>query len=519
MLASCDVNDLQPQTAFSDELVFDSPSYIALAVTGVYDAAQSGTWPGTATGRGYPFGAAHVQQGDNRAEDMVSVAAFYGVTYQNAFDATSPNNNFMWSNLYRLINRANLVIEGVQGAASRGVITQEQANIYEGECRFLRALAHHQLLVHWARPFSDNPSRANGGVPYRTIGVSGGADVELAIAVPRGTVAEDYTALLADLDFAETNLPATRPATLLITRATKAAAIALKTRIRLHQNNWEQVLTEGNKLAPQATAPFTSPIGGRSLTATPMGPFGAGNKNNTESIFSIEHNDVDNAGVNAALPTMYTPTTRNGRAIVAISPILWNQPWFLESDIRKSTEMIDRDSPTGQGRGGIFTRKYVDVVNNTDNAPIIRYAEVLLNMAEASARLNGVNARAVALLNAVRNRAVTDAASQFTIASFPTATSLIQAILNERRIEFIAEGHRWSDVHRLAQDPNFSVGGIPAKVDRTTNNFAPLYTGNPATTLPLQAGIPYSDRRFLWPIPSEELANNATLSTQQNPGW
>lgn len=521
LLASCeDVNDLQPRTAFSETTVFDTPSAIELAVVGVYDGAQSGFYAGGAV-RGYPFGAANVQQNDVRGEDMVSVAAFYGITYQNTYDATTPNNGFYWQTLYALINRANIVIEGVRRAATNGVITQDQANSYEGEMRFLRALAHHQLLIHWARPYSDNPNRENGGVPYRTIAVTGGSSVDEAVAVPRGTVAEDYTKLIEDLNFAETNLPATRT-TSPITRATKGAAIAMKTRVYLHQNDWAKVITEGNKLVPatpNANGNFVSPIGNYTLTASPMGPFGPGNKNNTESIFSIENNDVDNGGVNGALPVMYTAAALDGRGIVAISPLLWNQPFWLESDLRKSETMTAKDNPAGQGRGAIFTRKYQDVVNRTDNTPVIRYAEVLLNVAEASARLNGVNERAVALLNAVRNRAVLDPALRYTVASFTSGQELVRAILNERRIEFVAEGLRWPDIHRLAQDPVFGVGGIPAKVDRTVSNFAPLYTGLATTPLPMQAAVPYSDRRFLWPIPSEEIANNATLGNHQNPGW
>ncbi|MFB0907056.1 MAG: hypothetical protein QMB03_02020, partial [Spirosomataceae bacterium] len=71
-----------------------------------------------------------------------------------------------------------------------------------------------------------------------------------------------------DLDFAETNLPATR-ARNGITRATKGAAIALKTRIRLHQNNFAAVIAEANKLIP-VSGSLQSPIGGYQLTATPM---------------------------------------------------------------------------------------------------------------------------------------------------------------------------------------------------------------------------------------------------------
>ena len=518
---ACDVTDLQPIADLSETTAFETPERIELAVTGVYDGAQSGFYAGGAV-RGYPFGAAHLQQGDMRGEDMVSVAAFYGITYDGTYDAATPNNGFFWQTIYAMVNRANVVIEGIRSAPTNAALTQELKNSYEAELRFLRAVGHFYLLVNFSRPFSDNPNAADRGVPYRerAVGTGTGVSAEEAGQQPRGTVTEAYTKLLADLEFAETNLPATRAANRQITRATKGAAIAFKTRVRLHQNNWAAVITEANKLVP-VSGNLISAVGGYQLTATPMGAFGAANKSNPESIFSIENNDVDNGGNNGASPAMYNASVAPilGRGIIAISPLIWNQSFFPANDFRKSAAMVVQDGDASPGRGGMFTRKYADAVNRTDNAPIIRYAEVLLNLAEAIARnANAVDPRAINLLNAVRNRAVPADADRYTAASFTDANSLIRAILNERRIEFLAEGMRWLDIHRLAQDPNFSTGGIPAKISRTLN-FTALYTNIPTTTFALLPAIPYADRRFVWPLPQEEIANNPVLAKQQNPEW
>jgi starch-binding outer membrane protein, SusD/RagB family len=523
MAVSCNVTDLQPTDALSEGTAYQTPERIELTVAGVYDGAQSGYYTGGLSAgvvRGYPFGAAHLQQGDCRGEDMVSVAAFYGVTYDNAYDANTPNNGFYWQTIYSLINRANVVIDGIRKAPVGGSLTEAVKNSYEGELRFLRAMAHFYLLANFARPYGDNPTAAAKGVPYRDqpVGTSTGISIEEATKQGRNTVAECYDKMLADLDFAETNLPATR-ATNRITRATKGAAIAMKTRIRLHQNNWAKVIEEANKMIP-ATGNLVSPIGGYTLTATPMGPFGAGNKNNVESILSIENNDVDNGGVNGAAPAMYGASVSGGRGIVGISPIIWNQPFFPANDFRKSAEMVTQDGATSPGRGAMFSRKYADATARTDNAPIIRYAEVLLNAAEAIARTTtGVDTRALTLLNAVRNRAVPAGPGRYTFESFTTNQQLLQAILNERRIEFLAEGMRWLDIHRLSTDATVvSPKGIPAKASRTIT-FTNLYTNNPATTFTMQAAVPYADFRFVWPLPIEEINNNPTLKTQQNPGW
>jgi hypothetical protein len=106
---------------------------------------------------------------------------------------------------------------------------------------------------------------------------------------------------------------------------------------------------------------------------------------------------------------------------------------------------------------------------------------VLLNLAEALARTNaGVDARALALLNAVRKRS--DPATTLTPA---TQQALIDAILLERRIEFLGEGLRNNDLMRLLQT-------IPAK------GSAPAKTPN--------------EQGYIWPISSDELSLNALMT-------
>ncbi|RFP65290.1 RagB/SusD family nutrient uptake outer membrane protein [Hymenobacter lapidiphilus] len=526
-IASCDVTDVSPQDALPESSAFEDAAKANLSVAGMYDAAQSGFYDplnGTAIAvRGYPFGAAANELGDIRGADVTDLAGFFGIVYQNNVTASSPNIVNMWSTLYSLINQANVVIEGVQGAGQRGALTPADAAAFEGEARFLRALAYHELLQHFARPFADGAG-SKPGVPYRDFAINTIETVDKARSQGRNTVAEVYAKMLEDLKFSEDNLPATRSGSATVTRATKAAAIALKQRIHLHMGNWAAVVTEGNKLI-SAAAPFTSPIGGRALATTPGAAFPGGIAVTTENIFSIENSSDDNPGVNGALPSIYgspNPPSNalpgvQGRGLIAISPNLFNASFWTCSDLRR-TQLLQNTTAR------YFSSKYKDAPNNSDFAPIIRYAEVLLNQAEAESRL-GNSVRALALLNAVRNRAVVNAADQFSVANgnVPAGISLTRAILNERRIEFVAEGFRWDDIHRLALDPNFGTNGIPSKLTATQTvlaNYKCPTPGNPAPTLNGGfAAIAYDDFRFLWPIPSIEVANNPTLRSQQNPGY
>jgi hypothetical protein len=521
--ASCTkVLDQQPYSAFTDESVFTTQARADLALNGVYDAAQTGG--PTLAGRGYPFGAATIEQGDNRGEDMVNLQAFYQITYQGTYTPATANNVSMWDNTYSMINKANIAIEGFRKAAGSGVLTSAIATQYEAECRFLRALGHHELLIHFARPFLDGAGSALG-VPYRDYAVTGSATLEKLQKEPRPTVAAGYAKLLEDLAFAETNLPVTNSAGP-IYRAQKSAAIALRQRVLMHMGRWADAITAGNTLIPTAlntTSPASvrSLVGNHALMATPAGSFGSpgGNSVTAENIFTIKNDPLDNGSVNGAPAAMYGSTDLLGRGLVCVSPIIWNNTGWLEDDLRRSG--LYRNGGTAIGRA-IMTTKYTDYSGRGDNTPIIRWAEVLLNQAESEARASAsVSARAVDLLNMVRNRSLANVATQqYTAASFATPTALLQAILLERRIEFLAEGRRWPDIHRTVVDPVAAVRpvGIPAKVTNggVTGTTLAQY-GFGKAVVASQAAIPYSDFRFIWPVPATEVTSNPIIV--QNPGY
>ena len=523
MLAvSCEkVLDVQPFNAFTDESVFTTSARATLALNGVYDAAQTGG-PSLA-GRGYPFGAATIQQGDNRGEDMVNLQAFYQITYQGTYTPFTANNNTMWDNTYGMINKANIAIEGFKKAAASGVLTAAVATQFEAECRFLRALGHHELLIHFARPFLDGNGAALG-VPYRDYAVTGGESLERLQKEARPTVAAAYAKLLEDINFAEANLPVTNSGGAVI-RAQKSAAIALKQRVLLHMGQWANAVAAGNALIPTTVNPATptsarSLVGNHALTATPNGSFGftGGNSISTENIFSVKNDPLDNGSVNGAPAAMYGSTDLLGRGLVCVSPIIWNNAGWLADDLRRTT--LYRNGGTAIGRA-IMTTKYTDYSGRGDNTPIIRWAEVLLNQAEAEARVaTGVSQRAIDLLNMVRNRSLPSTANQYTASSFTSRTELVRAILLERRIEFLAEGRRWPDIHRTAQDPitELRASGIPAKVTNggVTGTTLAQYGIGVAVTLG-QPAIPYSDFRFIWPIPAIEVTTNPVIV--QNPGY
>jgi hypothetical protein len=511
LIASCEeIIDLKPYSSISDATAFSSPSLIALSVTGMYNGAQIGYYDGGL--RGYPFGAAFIEQGDCRGEDVVNTASFYQITYTATYDRTTANNINYWFDCYRLINRANIVIEGVTDAVSKNIITAAQGNIYLGEAYYFRAITHLELLFHFARPYKYTADASHMGVPYREKAYNSLDKIDEGTAQHRNTVAECYQKILADLNFAEANLPlkGALSGNAKIVRATKGAAVAYKTRAYLHMWDFANLKTEAAKMiAYTGTNAYA-------ITADPNTPFSTG-YSNSESVFSIENSASNNPGVNASLPQMY-----KRRLLVTGSPIIWRDPAWLTDDKRRNSATGGMINNVG---GVIYTNKYKDDVNSTDPTPVIRYAEVLLNLAEAYCRTapmaGAPDANALLYLNMVRDRSLATPATQsYTAASFATNTLLLGAILKERRIEFFMEGRRWPDIHRLQDCPYFPINGVPAKLANAApaaTLFSPI--GTPYSGALSVAAIPGTDYKFLWPIPQREVDSNPTLAAEQNPGW
>lgn len=519
-LTSCEseVIDLLPVNKFSELTAYETPERCELSVIGAYDAAQCGLYTNGSYVRGYPFGAASILQGEMRGEDMINTASFYDITYSSTYNTTTANNVAYWEASFEAINRYNTVIKGIANAVENGVIPENKGKEYRGELLYLRALTYHGLLIHFALPYNVQGANNDYGLPLYLTAINTPEEIEEALKIGRSTVAQTYDQVLIDLNEAETLFASgNRNSVNGITRASKGSVIALKTRVLLHKRDWAGVKTEAAKLATGTTAPFTSPVGGYELTASPVTPF-TSYTDNSESIFSIENGSDDNGSVNGSMPQMMSG--RDGaRALVTSSPTVYNSIYWLGDDKRR--DLVFYRSSTDC----YYVDKYREVLSQADYAPIIRYAEVLLNYAEAALRATPQDKTlALQLLNAVRNRSLADPTTQaYTATSFATDKEFLDAILWERRIEFHGEGRRWEDIHRLAVDNISPSEGIPAKVEFSkVNKKGAFVVGADDMTPWLSASkrfIPYTDKRFIWPIPQNDIVRNPTLKTQQNSGW
>ena len=453
-----------PQTSVTDASAFDTPSRILSQVMSLYGALKSGQF----------YGGRAIVYGDIRGEDFINETTNL-VTSSDVWN-NNPTNSAtavvnLWSQAYYTINICNIFLEGM---ASKGtaVVGASLAANYIAEAKLVRALCYYTLLQYYARPYADG-NGAKPGVPLRLTAIKGAGFSDLA----RSTVADVYTQILKDLNDAETGLPLTNgTATLNTTRAHRNTAIALKTRVYLSMRQYANVITEANKIV-SATAPFTATTGvAHALQPSIATVFT--NYTTTESILSLPMSATsgDNPGTQNQLGFYFYNNGSVGSAEFSMN----NTTGIITSTAWSATDKRRAFIYTNTANNKRYLAKYVTPSPYTDFPIVIRYAEVLLNLAEAKVRVaNAVDAQAVALLSAVRNRS--DAAVTYTTADFANATALINAILLERRIEFMGEGLRNGDLMRLLQT-------IPAK-------------GSAAAKAP-------SDLGYIWPISNTELSLN-----------
>lgn len=462
-----DLLDPVPINSLAQATAFASPDRFLSNLNGIYAQVKSGAF----------YGGRFIVYGDIRAEEFLNETG-NGVTalqtWNNSVFESSNEVNNLWNAAYAAINSCNIYI--VRADENRAVVNNDAlVNQYIAEARFARALCYHSLLRMYCRPYADG-NGSNLGVPLRVQPETGPLNNDLA----RATVAEVYNQILDDLNAAEANLAATNGSALLnVTRAHKNAAIALKSRVYLGMQRYADALAEANKLVP-ASAPYTAPSGvAHTLQANVKNVFTTP-FTTTESILSMPFTSLNLPGVQNGLGSYYNPGPR-GIGDYSLNPagIIGDTANFPLADARRQFVLNHTNNKP-------YLNKFPLGPEHLDYAPILRYAEVLLNLAEAEARVNGVTQRAVDMLNAIRGRS--DASVQFTTGSFGSVDDLITAILRERRIELLGEGFRAFDIQRLLQ-PFPGKGQV--------------------------GGVPVSASEYIWPIPSGERAVNKLIV--QNP--
>lgn len=139
-----------------------------------------------------------------------------------------------------------------------------------------------------------------------------------------------------------------------------------------------------------------------------------------------------------------------------------------------------------------------------------RYAEVLLNYAEAQNEVNGPTAEVYQYINQVRARVGMPG-----LPAGLSKTDMRTRIQNERGVEFAFEDIRWWDIMRWKKGPELVSQTL------TAMNVVRNGTGFIYTVVPVEEAYqrrPFQERQYLYPIPLTEI-NKSNGILLQNPGW
>jgi len=447
ILASCSKDSLEPTLAQSKavEGSINTVDDVRGLLLGAYDRMTSGSY----------YGRDYIIFGEVRGDNCFSngnSGRFVRDAKMDYLEDASPSGT--WSSIYEVIASANIIIalEDIEG-------DQAVFNHYKGQAYAIRAMAHFDLL----RYYGQQHVGGNLGVPYIT--VYKGDDFTPA----RNTLAENEASIMADIDqgIALMN-PAEDESSKQV--LTHWGAQALKSRFALYFGNWT--------VARDAALAV---IGSAEYSIVPAAGFVAywQADGGVNSIFELAYSGTDNNNING-LQQIY-----RGSSYGDVEGLQDLYDAFDPGDVRASAAMIgpDPDPDLVTPKPYVNLGKY-PAYDYSDNIPLIRYEEVILNYAEALWRINPADANALTQLNLItsnRNALAHTAVNE-------------DNILLERRREFCFEGFRFHDLARTGRD-------IPL--------VSPLQQthGGPA----------YGSYVYAFPIPLNEM--NANANMVQNPNY
>jgi hypothetical protein len=439
---------------------------------------------------------------------------------------TAGSSRFLsdWQHYYRGIARANYFLENVDRIVGANAQVIDRM---KGEVMVIRAYHYLRLVALF------------GDVPFFTTTLT----VEAGRSITRTSKEEIYDFLETDLQLAATYLPNTNGA-----RIKKATALGLLSRAMLYAGRFEKA---ANAALPVIQDPNIN------LYPSYFGLFQYAGEGSSEVLLDRQFaRDINSHNIYATYApwsqiagsngSMYVPSSKivdmfpmqNGKNIEEagsgfdpFNPYVGRDPRLEASIFLDGITPLPGGGTYGTKPGvagsdrvqidvhstatGFNVRKYVaneDYVNPGNsglNIILLRYAEVLLNYAEAKIELNQIDASVYSAINELRSRQSVNL-PPISAADGYNQASLRTYIRQERSVELAFEGHRLFDLRRwrtAAIEIPGNVTGMTYVEDGTIK----------------QVQLPGFDRNFnnprdyLWPIPSRERELNSNLS--QNDDW
>lgn len=398
-----DILDVEPTTAIEQEGAVIDFTTLNRAALGAYSALQDTDY----------YGLRYLMYQGLYADNITFSGTFTTdrEVASRRINASNLQIASTWASIYTVINRANIVIRDAERLFTEDEITEEQRDQIIGEMKFLRALAHFDLV------------KVFGGVPVVTEPTTTIGEIQ---NMPRATEAQVYDAVIADLMDAEALLDEIRlNGSDFNQRASSLAATALLARVYLQQGNNAQAAAAATKVIESEEYVLLEDYEALFDTESSM-----------ESIFELNFslNDPN------ALGTASDPTTSGQRFYVSGDAYT-----ALEESAELGDERFEATTTIERNRRRLL--KYNDVTNNAKNVIVIRLAEMYLIRAEALARLAAgstvASPQVISDINMIRTRAGLPP-----IVVPMTNSQALAEILEQRRLEFVGEGLRFIDLKR-----------------------------------------------------------------------
>ncbi len=496
VLNSCEkMLDEEPQTFFSETQIFSTEDGLESAINGLY---QSYADPG------YHGSSIHGL-----------VAPMSGKFWSNqgaSQDATSlnclPNNTWLtrlWPAMYTTVNVANGIIKNLEDS------NLTNRDVALGQAYFIRAATYFDLVRYF------------GGVPLKLEPTT-----SETLHTPRSTKEDVYDQIIADFEMAKLLLP--NPGEYLVDRPVKTAANMFLAKVYMTMAGelneaflWQKAYDEAIQV-----------YGAYSLTPTYAELFVPGNENTSEAIFEIQYGE-NGAVRNSDIIRSYT--LKGYYEYDTFGRIRPNKEVYDQhitqypGDPRiEATFLYDSFEQYNPNNGSYKTKKiYPQQLNGNDgyaaikkyldpgfngtttsrNQIKLRYADLLLMLAEITNEINGPTTEALGYVNEVLARARnTESGTATEPADFPSTLSqddFRTRIMRERQYELLAENHEFFDTRRRGFDYFLE------EVIHTHNNSV---MGNKDFV------YPEDEKNMLLPIPSTELSGNQAITQDdQNPGY
>ncbi len=362
-----------------------------------------------------------------RTENVFANGSSGRFTTQASFTYNASSNVGIWSEGYRVISSANLII-GTDLETITGDV--EFAKHLQGEALALRALVHFDLLRNYGQQFVGGDL----GVPYVTE-FKGNEE-----SPARLTYNEVKSKIYLDLEQAYTTMSddyfdSSKEF------LSKMTAKAIESRVATYFGDWDRAKSASEDVMNSGL-----------YAIMPAGNYVAsfGEDGSMNSIFELAFSDTDNQGING-LGYIYRGTSYGD--IEVLDNVL---DIYAVGDVRADILGYEYDLLRNMG-------KYPEL-NGYDNVNIIRYEEVVLNYAEALFETGGDAASALNMLTSMRNAS-------------PYTSVTKDNIIEERRKELIFEGLYFDDLNRTGK-------GVQ-KIDPRQNILESIPGGDYRMALPI----------------------------------